>query len=216
MTGSMSPVPRFVATPFPSPAILALAAAAALVVVMPGGRWSDALALLASVAALCAAQERRTRDMIVAAGLALGLAPAGLLLAPLCVGVAIRRGAARHLPIAALVAILVSRALPWPAPVPTLPNLAALAALHPDMLALVAAIGIGTAAWLCARASTLMPGALLAEARLGGVLLACVVPLPMGALGIVLMLAALPLPARPPLSAANDNAALRRTVRLAA
>ncbi|GAA0669366.1 hypothetical protein FHT00_000442 [Sphingomonas insulae] len=212
----MSPVPRYAAVALPVTAIVALVAAAALAVAMPGGRCSDALALFASVAALCAAQERRTQDMILATGLAVGLAPAGLLLAPLCVGIAIRRGAARTLPIGASVAIVVSRLLPWPTLAPTLPNLAAWALVRPDALALVAAIGIGMAAWLGARASTPMPGALLAEARLGVVLLACVLPLPLGVLGIVVVLAALPLPARPRLQAANDNRVLRRTVRLAA
>ena len=60
------------------------------------------------------------------------------------------------------------------------------------------------------------PGALIAEARLGAILLACVLPLPIGVLGVVLTLAALPLPARPRLQAANDNVVHRRTVRLAA
>lgn len=201
----------------PALLVAALMVAAMLAAALPGGRWSDTLALFASAAALFAAQERRPYDMIAAAGIAAGLAPAGLLLAPLCLGVSIRQGAARRLPLAAVAAMLVHSALPWSVPMPTLPNLAMIAATYPDALALIAAIGTGTGAWLAARASIAMPGDILTEAKWGAILLAGVLPLPVGALGAVLILAALPLPSRPRLHAANDNIALpRRRVRLAA
>lgn len=200
----------------PVPLLCALAIAALLASVLPGGRWSDTLALLASTAALFAGHERRDRDMLAAAGLAAGLAPAGMLLAPLFVGLAVRRQAARYLPMALLIGLAVNHLLAWPEPAAAVPNLAALAALIPGSLALVVATGIGVAAWLGARASILTPTALFREARLGVVLLAIVLPLPVGALGFVLMFAALPLPSPPRLMAANDNLVLRRTIRLAA
>jgi hypothetical protein len=210
-------VPRLRQPAPPAMLVTALAVAAMLAVALPGGRWSDTLALLASAASLFAAQERRPYDMIAAAGIAAGLAPAGLLLAPLCLGLAIRQGAARQLPLATIAAALVHWALPWSIPGPTLPNLATVAVVCPDVAALIAAIGIGTAAWLAARASIAMPGDILIEARWGAILLAGVLPLPIGALGVVLVLAALPLPSRPRRHAANDNSALpRRRMRLAA
>lgn len=210
-----SPYLRQTATT-PAPWIAALAAAAVLAALLPGGRWSDMLALLAAAAALFAAQEGRSRDMLIAAGLAGGLAPAGLLLAPLCIGLAFRRRAAGDLPVAIGIAALVAYALPWTRPVAALPNLAMIAETVPSSLALVAAIGVGIAAWLGARASILPAGDVFAEARLGALLLATVLPLPLGALGFVLMLAALPLPSPRRLHAANDNIVVRRTVRLAA
>ncbi|MCP3735395.1 hypothetical protein M9979_10995 [Sphingomonas sp. RP10(2022)] len=204
--------------PAPSPVLpmAALAAAALLAGLLPGGRWSDMLALLASVAALCAAHERRTRDMLIAAGLSVGLAPVGLLLAPLCAGLAIRQRGARHMPVAVLAAALVAFALPWSAPLATLPNLATLAGTWPASLGLIVAFGAGIAAWIGARASILPPGALFAEARLATLMLAAFVPLPVGAIGFIVMIVALPLPAAPCLRAANDNAAYRRIVGLAA
>lgn len=200
----------------PAPRIAALCAAALLAFLLPEGRPGDTLALLATAAALFAAHERRDRDMLLATGLAIGLAPAGLLFAPLCIGLAIRRKAARDLPIAAGATLLTGFVLPWPPIAPTLPNLALLTSALPSSLALIVAFGIGMAAWLGARALVLPAGGVFAEARLGALLLAAVLPLPIGALGFVLMLAALPLPAPPRLHAANDNVALRRTVRLAA
>lgn len=210
-------VPRLRQPVDPALLVTALAVAAMLAVALPGGRWSDTLALLAGVTALFAAQERRPHDMIAAAGIAAGLAPAGLLLAPLCLGLAIRQGAARQLPLAGIAAMLVQWALPWSIPEPTLPNLATVAVACPDAFALIAAIGIGTGAWLTARASIAMPGGILTEAKWGAILLAGVLPLPIGTLGVVLILAALPRRSRPARHAANDNIALpRRRVRLAA
>ncbi len=210
-----SPLLRRAAPP-PAPWMTALCAAAMLAAMLPGGRWSDMLALLAAAAALSAAHDGRNRDMLVAAGLAAGLAPAGLLLAPLCIGLAIRRRAARHLPVALIVGLLTASALPWSRPIPALPNLALVAQTLPSSLALVAPLGIGIAAWLGARATARPPGGTFAEARLGALLLATVLPLPPGVLGFVLMLAALPLPAPRRLHAANDNSVVRRVVRLAA
>ncbi len=194
------------------PQVAALAVAAMLTGALPGGGWNDALALLASVAALIGAQERRDRDMIVAVALAAGLAPAGWLLVPLCAGLAIRRGATRHLCYAPIVGTAVLRLLPWPDTAVTLPNLAAVVAVAPAMLALVAAFGLGAAAWLGARASILPPAGVLAEARFGAILLASVLPLPLSALCFVLTFAALPLPSPPRLRAANDNVVLRRAL----
>lgn len=212
----MIAIPRPAVSALPLPIVAPLIAAALLAGLLPGGRWSDALALLASVAALCAAHEKRTGAMIVAAGLAAGLAPAGLLLAPLWLGLAIQRRAVRLLPNAAVTAALANLALPWPTPVLTLPNLAKVAAAYPDASPLIATIGIGMAAWLAARASVSTSGVLWSEARLGAILMASVLPLPVSALGIVVMLAALPQPRRPLLDAANDNVVGRRTIRLAA
>ena len=191
-------------------------AAALLAGLLPGGGWGDSLALFATVAALVAAGERRDRDMLLAAGLAAGLAPAGLLLAPLCLGLAFRRGVVRHLPGAGLAGAAIATMLPWAAPVATLPNLAALAMHVPASLALVVAIGTGLAAWLAARAASLptTTPALFAEARLGMLVLASALPLPPGAIGVLLLVATLPLPAPP--RAANDNCTRRIPVRLTA
>lgn len=201
-----------------SPPILiaALASAAMLAGVLPDTGWNDALALLATTAALFAAHERRDRDMLVVAAMGAAMSPAGLLLAPLFLGVAIGRGAGRHLPLAGVVGMLVALQLPWTAPTVQLPNLASLPLAWPASIVLVAALGIGVAAWLAARASVLPPRALFAEARLGALLLAAVLPLPPGVLGFVVMVAALPLPATVRLQAANDNVVVRRPVRLAA
>ena len=224
----MPHVPRPATPALPAPIgsglIVGLAAAAMLAALLPGGRWADALALLASGAALFAAHERRTRDMIVAAGIGAALAPSGLLLAPLCLGLTIGRRGARHLPLAALAATITTVATPWAPPVPTLPNLAyaasapaSAASAWPGVHALVVAIGIGAGAWLCARASILRPRALFAEARLGAALLAALLPLPVGLAGVVLLIAFVGVPGRAPLPPANDNVAFhRRTIRLAA
>ena len=212
---TVSPVRQPAITP--ALLVVALVGAALLAGVLPGGTWNDTLALLASAAALFAGHERRDRDMIVAAALAAGLAPAGWLLAPLWLGSAICRARARrHLPVAALAGAMVSLMLPWPTPDAALPNLALLGSLLPATFALVVALGVGLAAWLGTRASVSPPGALFAEARLGAILLAAVLPLPSGVLGFVLILAAMPLPSPSRLRAANDNLILRRTVRLAA
>lgn len=209
-------IPMVRPVPSPVPLLAALGAAALLAGALPGTRWSDTAALLALVAALFAGHERRMRDMLVAAGLATGLAPVGLLLAPLCVGLAIRHRAVRHVPIACLTMALTHWALPWPMPGAALPNLSALMDVWPDGIAIVVAIGAGLAAWLVARASMLPSAALPAEARLGTLLLAIVLPLPLAALGFILMMAALPWPAARQLCAANDNVVDRRIVRLAA
>ncbi|MGP7795282.1 hypothetical protein [Sphingomonas sp. CLY1604] len=199
----------------PSTSVAALALMAAFAAVLPGGGWSDATALLALVAALVAAHDRRYRAMLVAAGLAAGLSSAGLLLAPLLVGWPIARGAARHLPIAALTAAAAWLASPWHAPSAGLPNLAAIPLPH--SVALVAALGAGSAAWLAARAAASAPADLMREARLGTLVLAAVLPLPAGAFGFVAALALLPLAALPARIAANDNLPMRRvTIRLAA
>jgi len=203
-------------TPTPTSWMAASVPAAVLTALLPGGRWSDMLALLATAATLFAAREGRNRDMLVAAGLAAGLAPAGLLLAPLCVGLAFRRHVAGYLPVAIGFAVLVAWNLPWTRPGPALFNLSTIADLVPPSLAPITAIGAGIAACLGARASTLPAGGEFAEARLGALLLAGVLPLPLGALGFILMLAVLPLPSPRQLHAANDNVVVRRTVRLAA
>jgi len=212
----MSPLPLSRQSIAPAPLVMALCAAALLALVLPGGRWSDMVALLASVAAMVAGHDRRERDMLVAAGIAAGLAPVGLLVTPLAIGLAIGRGEARHLPLGGLIALTAWVALPWAPVAPALPNLALLATEAPTTLALVVAIGFGTAMWLGARATTTPASALFVEARLGVTVLAAILPLPLGCLGFVLMLAALPLPAVRPKRAANDNAVARRIVRLAA
>ncbi|MEH3157504.1 MAG: hypothetical protein PGN08_00450 [Sphingomonas taxi] len=178
---------------------------------LPGGGWSESTALLALVAGIEAVRQRRTLAVAVAAGLAVGIAPAGLLLAPLFAGWTIRQGRARHLPIMVLSAAIIMWLSPWAMPAVTLPNLALLPTHAPESLALVAALGCGVAAWLLARASVQPPGAVLHEARLGTLALAAILPLSPGALLFVLAIAALPLPPRP--RAANDNAACRRSRR---
>lgn len=191
--------------------------AALLVMILPGGQWNDGLALLASMAAVRAGHEGRNRAMIVAAGLAAGLGPAGWLLMPLCTGLAIRRQALRHLPVALLVGAAAHLALPWSSAATPLPNLAVVASALPDSLALIVGLGAGTAAWLGARACMLSPPAMFAEARLGVALMAALLPLPLGILALVVALAALPLPAGRRRRAANDNAVVRRQpIRLAA
>jgi hypothetical protein len=191
--------------------------AALLVMILPGGGWNDGLALLASMTAVWAGHERRNRAMVVAAGLAAGLGPAGWLLMPLCTGLAIRRNALRHLPVALLVGAAAHVALPWPGAGTPLPNLAVVASALPDGLALIVGLGAGTAAWLGARGCTLSPPAMFAEARLGVALMAALLPLPLGILALVVALATLPLPAGRRRRAANDNAVVRRQpIRLAA
>lgn len=186
----------------------ALAMAAIAAGVLPGGGWSESIALLALVAGIVAAQQRQARAVAVAAGLAAGLAPAGLLLAPLFAGWTIRHGGARHLPIMILTGTVLTWLSPWTLPTIGLPNLALLATQAPESLTLVAALGCGVAAWLLARASAQPRGVVWHEARLGTLAMAAIVPLSPGALLFVLTMAALPLPARP--RAANDNAACRR------
>ncbi|GEM71378.1 hypothetical protein SAQ01S_11440 [Sphingomonas aquatilis NBRC 16722] len=210
-----APMPPFRSAPPPMP-VAALASAAVLAGLLPDTGWSDALALLAITAALFAAHERRHRDMLIAAALSVALSPAGLLLAPLCLGLAIGRGAIRHLPVAAIIGLLVATRLPWTTPAAQLPNLALLPAAWPASLALVAAIGVGTSAWLAARGTITRPAALFAEARLGIVVLAMLLPLPPGVLGFVVMILALPLPTPVRCQAANDNVVVRRPIRLAA
>lgn len=209
--------------PFTAPAtlpvalIVSLAAAAAWAGLLPEGRWNDALALAAGAAALLAGHDRRDRDMVAAGGLAMGLAPAGWLLAPLMLGMAMGRATARrHLPLGLTIATLAWVALPWTTTSVGLPNLAALAQAFPSLLALVVALGVGVAAWLTARASVVAPAALFVEARLGVILLAGLLPLPVGVTAFVLLMAILPLPTPPRLTAANDNAVYRPTIRLAA
>lgn len=212
----MPPLPASHQSLSAAPLAWGLCGAALLALILPGGQWSDMLALLASTAALLAGYERRDRDMVVAAGLAAGLAPAGLLLTPLAIGLVIGRHGMRHLPLGALVALITWTALPWTVIHPALPNLALLAAAVPRVSALVATAGAGAAAWLTARATITSRAGVFGEARLCALILAVVVPLPMGAIGFVLMLAAMPVPATPRRRAANDNPALRRILRLAA
>lgn len=209
------PMPPFRPAPPPMP-VAALASAALVAGLLPDTGWSDALALLAITAALFAAHERRHRDMVIAAALGVALSPAGLLLAPLCLGLAIGRGAIRHLPVAAVIGLLVATRLPWTVPAAQLPNLALLPAAWPASLALVAAIGVGASAWLAARGSITRPATLFAEARLGIVVLAMLLPLPPGVLGFVVMILALPLSTPVRCHAANDNVVVRRPIRLAA
>ena len=196
--------------------VAALVSAAVLAGLLPDTGWSDALALLSITAALVAAHERRHRDMVIAAALGVALSPAGLLLAPLCLGLAVGRGAIRHIPLAAVTGLLVFTRLPWTAPTVQLPNLALLPAAWPASLALVAAIGVGASAWLAARGSITRPTALFAEARLGIFVLAMLLPLPPGVLGFVVMILALPLPTPNRCQAANDNVVVRRPIRLVA
>lgn len=209
----MSLAPR----PASPPAIVAALALAALVAgALPDTGWNDALALFATTAALFAAHERRCRDMLVAAAIGSALSPAGLLLAPLFLGLAFNLRGTRHLPVAALVATLVALQTSWSLPLVPLPNLAILPNAWPVSLALVVAGGPGVAAWLAARASAAPRAMLFAEARLGTLLMAACLPLPPGALAFVAMIAALPLPAPALPRAANDNSLGRRVIRLAA
>jgi hypothetical protein len=208
-------MPPFRPAPPPMP-VAALASAAILAGLLPDTGWSDALALLAITAALFAAHERRHRDMAIAAALSVALSPAGLLLAPLCLGLSINRGAIRYLPVAAVTGLLVATQLPWATPAAQLPNLAMLPAAWPASLALVAAIGVGASAWLAARGTVARPAALFAEARLGIVVLAMLLPLPPGVLGFVVMIVALPFQTPVRCQAANDNIVVRRAIRLAA
>ncbi len=199
-----------------SPVVLVLAAACAGA--LPGAGPNDALALLAAAAALVAGSERRHLAMLVAAGLATGLAPAGLLVVPLCIGAAIGRGAARQLPLAAVAAGFSCMLAPWHVSVAMLPNLAALAAAAPQGAALVAAVGAGCAAWLAAHAAASPPtGRWWHDARLCALVLTGILPLAPATLAFVVALAVLPWPVARRPSAANDNMPVRRVpIRLAA
>lgn len=200
----------------PSVAIAVLSAVPLATGLMPGACGRDAIALFAMTAAVFAAHERRDRDMLVAATLGAATSSAALLLAPLVLGLAIGRGAARHLPLSLAMGAAVAWLAPWSPPAVPLPNLATLTVATPTMLGLWVAPAAGIGAWLVARASVAAHGAVFAEARLGTLLLAALLPLPLDTLGFVILIAALPLPEPRRLHAANDNLASRRTIHLAA
>ena len=120
---------------------------------------SNLLCDLALIAALVAACERRHAAMMVAAGLACGLGVFGAMLVPLAIGLAVsRRIAARLLllvPLSACAAIIILGAPPL---VPSAIGLWS-TVFRPEMAGLLAALALGSLAWLTATLSArpLMP-----------------------------------------------------------
>ncbi|MDQ2893982.1 MAG: hypothetical protein M3R64_12975 [Pseudomonadota bacterium] len=195
-----------------------LGVASALAFAMPGGA-SAAICGLALCGALVAALDRRHGAMLAALGIAIGLGAAGLLLAPLIIGVTIRRRAWRALPLVPITGGATWLTVgPWSTG-PTLPTLAAAVSEWPSLFAMGVAAGVAFATWIAADASSAGASIIgrkrfVLIALLGGALF---VPTPVAALSLPLLLVvATESTGRPRHRAANDNQPVRRIGRLAA
>ncbi len=127
---------------------------------------SNMLCDLALIAVFVAASERRHKAMLAAAGLACGLAVYGAMLAPLAIGLAIsRRVAPRRLLLAPLLACIAILTLGTP-PLGSSSIGIWSEAPQPALIGLLAALALGSLAWLTAMLSArpLMPDALPAAA----------------------------------------------------
>ena len=178
---------------------------------LPGTYGTDAsvLAALAACAVLTAAMERRSADMILAAAIAIGLAPLGLVTLPLAIGVVIRQRAARLLPLGATVAAG-AWLLPgnWKAET-TWSIMATLTSTVPDIEVLAAATGLGLAAWVAAAAS--VKGTSLRAPMIGTVMLVAFMPItPVALVAPLIVMIGWMRTARPWPRAANDNPFLPR------
>ena len=145
-----------IATPFaqvPAPPLALLAAAASVAALTPSADAAAILCGLALAASLVAAIEGRPSAMLAATGVSIGLAPGGLILAPLMLGLAIRRRAACRLAVIPLAAAATWTATGGWTRAATLPSLYELALARVDLGALILAVGVGFAAWTAAAAS---------------------------------------------------------------
>ena len=211
----MIPPRRSPSLPLP----LALIAIASLVLAsIPGNGPAAVLCGLAICAGLVAALDRRGPAMMAATGIAIGLAPAGLLLAPLMLGLAIRRRVWCALPLVPIPAIAIAAATGgWPR-LPPLPGFHLVVAAWPATIVPVAALGAALAAW--AAAASASPAGDHALRRIAGIaLLGGTLVLPVSGatllLPLILVFGTHPRASRRP-RAANDNPRVRRIVRLAA
>jgi hypothetical protein len=199
-----------------TPATIALsltpvAVVAALLACDPLAAPIAVLTGIALAAGLTAAFTRRWTAMAIAAGVAGGLSPAGLILAPLAIGLSIRVRSVR-LPVLGIGAgAVVATTVGWRATA-SLPSLLDVAIAHPGVAGLVVATGAGLAGWVAATATR--PGALAAGGVAGTLALAAFVPMP----PVTLALAAMAImtcyrrPARRT-PAANDNSLMRPAMR---
>ena len=145
-----------IAVPFrhpPAPPFTLLAATVGALALMPGAVPVAILCGLALAASLIAAIEGRSRAMLAATGIAVGLSSGGMILAPLIVGVVIRRRAGRMLPILPLVAVATWFAIGGWSRSGTLPSLYDLALSRIDLSALIFAAVAGTMSFIAAEAS---------------------------------------------------------------
>lgn len=139
---------------------------------------SNLLCDLALIAIFVAASERRHKAMLAAAGLACGLAAYGAMLLPLAIGLAInRRVRPRLLLLTPLVACITIAALGAPSLAPSWIGLWS-ATPRPEMAGLLAALALGSLAWLTATLSArpLMPDMLTAAALTSALCYALVMP----------------------------------------
>ncbi|MGA1797839.1 hypothetical protein VH567_03560 [Sphingomonas sp. 4RDLI-65] len=133
---------------------------------------------LALIAVYVAASERRYNAMLAAAGLACGLAAYGAMLLPLAIGLAInRRVRPRMLLVTPLFACITIIALGTPSLAASWIGLWS-ATPEPAMTGLLAALALGSLAWLTATLSArpLMPDMLTAAALTCGICYALVMP----------------------------------------
>ena len=179
--------------------------------------FADPNALLCGLAlcvTLVAANDRRLSAMMLASGVAVGCAPAGLLLAPFAIGMAVRQRSWRRLPLMPVATLVTAWSLTgWPV-MPTLPSLWGLVPVHPHLLALIAAASGGVAVWIIADTASLTTHD---KGPLRSLLsLALIVPTAPIALlfPLLVALATAISPARQ--CAANDNPLVSRVPRLAA
>lgn len=175
------------------------------------------IAILTGIAlavGLTAAFTRRWTAMAIAAGVAGGLSPAGLILAPLAIGLSIRVRSVR-LPVLGIgVGAVVATTVGWRATAspPSLPSLLDVAIAHPGVAGLVVATGAGLAGWVAATATR--PGTLAAGGVAGTLALAAFAPMPPVTLALAAM-AIMTCYRRPPRQtpAANDNSLMRPAMR---
>lgn len=143
-----------------------------------GSFASNLLCDLALVAVFVAASERRHKAMLAATGLACGLAVYGAMLLPLAIGLAInRRIRPRMLLLTPLVACITIVALGTPSLSASWIGLWS-AIREPEMTGLLAALALGSLAWLTATLSArpLMPDMLTAATLTCGLCYALVMP----------------------------------------
>lgn len=200
------------------PAWLPFTTAGALALT-PGHDDSAVLCGLALAALLFAAVEQRPRAMLAAGGIAIGLTPGGIILAPVAIGLAIRHQLTHWLillPVTAVATWLAIGGEPGPT---ALPSLYSVAVAHLAVAALVAAAGIGLAAWTTAEASSRARHGhrLLVFATINALSLALFVPTAIETLALlIVLLAAARLSHGPLVRAANDEPIIPRGLRVAA
>ena len=136
-----------------APPFTLLSAMTGALALIPSADATAILCGLALAASLIAAIEGRSRAMLAATGVAVGLSSGGMIFAPLIVGVAIRRGAGRILPILPLVGIVTWLAIGGWSRSGALPSLYDLALARTDLSALIFAATVGLMSFVGAEAS---------------------------------------------------------------